>query len=85
MSNNTACASVFFLDAGDGPFVVTANHVIDGWRRDCAVSDVVALQLVLDLRVDLDGKNAVIASHTDLDIATFRIAPQRFKALERQL
>jgi hypothetical protein len=73
--------SVFFLDAGTGPFAVTANHVIDGWQRDCAVGNVVALQLGLDLRIDLGGKNAIIASHTDLDIATFRITAAEIQSI----
>ena len=36
--------SAFFLDAGAGPFAVTANHVLDGWRGDRAAGNVVGLQ-----------------------------------------
>jgi hypothetical protein len=73
--------SAFFLDAGAGPLAVTAQHVLDGWRGDCAANNVVALQLGLDLPIDLDGKNAIIAAHPDLDIATFRITTDEIRRI----
>jgi hypothetical protein len=54
--------SAFFLDMGAGTFAVTANHVIEGWRRDCARTNAVALQLGSDLPIDLNGKHAIIAA-----------------------
>jgi hypothetical protein len=66
--------SAFFLDAGEGPFAVTANHVVKGWRDDQAKGNVVALRLGLDLQLDFAGKNAIIAEHPEIDIATFRIS-----------
>ena len=65
--------SAFFLDAGEGPFAVTANHVVEGWKRDRESAHVVALQMGHDLPIDFGGKNALIAAHAGLDIATFRI------------
>ncbi len=62
--------SAFFLDAGAGPFAVTANHVLDGWHCDRAAGNVVGLQLGHDLQLDLVGKNKVIAAHSGIDIAT---------------
>jgi hypothetical protein len=64
--------SAFFLNAGQGVFGVTANHVIEGWKRDCSMG-------VMDLRlgnerINFDGKNALIAAHEGIDIATFRMS-----------
>jgi hypothetical protein len=76
--------SAFFLDAGNGQFGVTANHVIEGWRRDRAdVKTATPLQLGHDLILDLDGKNSVIAAHSDLDIATFRITPSEIASINK--
>jgi hypothetical protein len=35
--------TAFFLNAGQGPFGVTASHVIDGWRRSCKEQEAGAL------------------------------------------
>jgi hypothetical protein len=77
--------SAFFLDAGAGPFGVTANHVIDGWRQDRAHGNVVALQLGLDLQLDLEGEHAIIAAHQGLDVATFRITANEIKRIGKQI
>ena len=66
--------SAFFLDAGQGPFGVTANHVLQGLTSDAADGSVVAVQIDI-LPLVLAGKNRVIASRDQLDIATFRITP----------
>jgi hypothetical protein len=76
--------SAFFLDAGAGPFGVTANHVIDGWRQDRAHGNVVALQLGLDLQLDLEEEHAIIAAHQGLDLATFRITANEIKRIGKQ-
>jgi hypothetical protein len=73
--------SAFFLDAGGGPFAVTANHVVEGWRKDRARGNVVALQLGLDLQVDFEHRNAIIAGHDGLDIATFRITNDEVRSI----
>jgi hypothetical protein len=77
--------SAFFLDAGSGVFGVTANHVIDGWRSDRGKSNVVALQLGLDLQLDFSGKNAIIAAHSEIDIATFRVTAAEIKSIGKQV
>lgn len=75
--------SAFFLDAGEGIFAVTANHVIEGWKRDCDNRDVVALQLGCDLPIDFDSKNAIIAAHKEIDIATFRISASEIASIKK--
>ena len=73
--------SAFFLDAGEGVFAVTAQHVIEGLRRDSAAGNVVAVQLGLDLPLDLAGRHVIIAEHSGIDIATFRITEGEIAAL----
>lgn len=73
--------SAFFLDAGEGLFAVTAQHVIQGLRRDTAAGNVVAVQLGLDLSPDFAGRNAIIGEHPDIDIATFRITEAEIVAI----
>src|SRR5687768_11297914 len=62
--------SAFFLDAGQGVFGVTANHVLEEWRNDRQNRKVVALQLG-GLPFELEGRHAVIGAHKEIDIATF--------------
>ncbi len=76
--------SAFFLDAGEGPFGVTADHVIAGWREDRAAGSVVALQLG-DLPLELEGRNALIAAHAGIDIATFRISRDDARAIGKTI
>jgi hypothetical protein len=73
--------SAFFLDAGQGPFAVTAQHVIEGFRRDSAAGNVVAVQLGLDLPLDFTSRHAIIGEHPDIDIATFRITEEEIAAI----
>jgi hypothetical protein len=73
--------SAFFLDAGNGPFGVTACHVVEGWRQDRANGNVVGLQLGLDLPIDFEGSNALIAAHEGIDIATFRVSADEIKRI----
>ena len=71
-----------FLNAGEGPFGVTAQHVIEGWREDNSPGEVIALQID-DLPLDLSEKSALIAAHEGLDIATFRVSPDEISALNK--
>jgi hypothetical protein len=73
--------SAFFLDAGAGVFAVTANHVIEKWRDDRAKGTVMALQLGLDIQLDFADKNAIIAGHSEIDIASFRISRDEIKTI----
>lgn len=75
----TKNGSAFFLDAGEGPFGVTANHVIEGWRRDCAEKMVVACQIGRDLTFEFDRRR--IDSHVEIDIATFRVESEEIASL----
>jgi hypothetical protein len=73
--------SAFFLNTGQRILAVTANHVIEDWRRDCGVGNVVALHLGSDLVIDFDVRNAVIAAHEEIDIATFRISESEIASI----
>lgn len=75
--------SAFFLDVGEGPFGVTANHVVDGLREDRTTKNVVACQLGSDLVFEPNGKNGIIASHSDIDIATFRITGDEIRSINK--
>jgi hypothetical protein len=65
--------TVFFLDAGEGVFAVTAAHVLAGLEEDRREHDVRAVQLGRDLELDFGGAHALIERNDKLDIATFRI------------
>jgi hypothetical protein len=73
--------SAFFLDAGEGIFGVTANHVLDGLREDRANYKVVACQLGRELQVDLDQRNRIIDAHAGIDIATFRMSTAEVRSI----
>lgn len=75
--------SVFFLNAGNGPFAVTAHRVTDGWKQDREQGNVVLLQIGHDLRIDFDGKNSIIATHPVLDIATFRVTSGEIASIKK--
>ena len=62
--------SAFLLDCGAGPFLVTANHVYQGFRT-AKEKHPDAVCLVGDLRCDL--RDRLIASDPAYDVATFRI------------
>ncbi len=73
--------SAFFLDAGDGPFGVTAAHVIRGMETARTAGGPVSCQLGHDLRLDPDGKHGLIAIDDKLDIATFRISEAEVRSI----
>jgi len=66
--------SAFFLDAGKGPFAVTAKHVIEGWRRDRNERNASLLHMGSEYQLDLDHRNAIVSAHDGIDIATFRVS-----------
>ena len=70
----------FALDTGERMFGVTANHVLEGWRADRSTRHVGPLQIG-DLSFDPDGRNAIIAAHPGIDIATFQISPDQVRQL----
>lgn len=73
--------TAFFLKTDKGPFAVTANHVIEGWRRDRSEQNASLLQLLDGYRLDLEKRNAVISAHAGIDIATFCISESDIKAM----
>ncbi len=75
--------SAFFLDAGDGPFGVTANHVVEGWRKDCATKKVVECGIGHDLPIDLEKR--LIDAHDKLDLATFRISATEIDSIRKTI
>lgn len=75
--------TVFFLDAGEGVFAVTAAHVLAGLDEDRRSQTVVAVQLGHDMTLDLNEQHGVIDHNNELDIATFRITPAEVAALGR--
>jgi hypothetical protein len=73
--------TAYFLDAGNGVFGVTACHVVHGWMRDRQKG---AGPLCLATKggpIELDWSARVIASHSAIDIATFRISAEEVAAL----
>jgi hypothetical protein len=75
--------SAFFLNTGERLFGVTAHHVIEEWRHDRSLHD--------EVHCFLGGKDLVcrfreewlIDTDPAIDIATFDIAPERIKLIDR--
>ena len=65
--------SAFLLDAGQGPFLVTAGHVYEGYRR-CRESHPDAACIVGDLRFDIEKRK--IAHDQAYDVATFKVTSE---------
>jgi hypothetical protein len=63
-----------FLDAGEGAFGVTACHVIYGWMRDQREGGGPLCLATNGNPLVLDWSERVIAAHSALDIAIFRIS-----------
>lgn len=76
--------SAFFLDAGEGPFGVTACHVIGGLKEAILKTRVVACQLG-NLLFDLNGKNSIIDAHAKIDIATFKITAAEVNSIGKTI
>lgn len=66
--------SAFFVDAGEGPFGVTAAHVIEEWHKDCTIGQ------TRDCLLGCNGiplpiaSDRIIASHSEIDLATFKVS-----------
>ncbi len=73
--------TAFFLNAGEGIFAVTADHVMVGLDQDRSQHEIEAVQLGCDLKLDFAGTHAVIDRNPDMDIATFNIAKTEVAAL----
>jgi hypothetical protein len=70
-------ATVFFIDCGDGPFAVTAAHVVDEIFDDQAAGRVLLCQMA---NVPIDPVDRLIDMDEDLDLATFRVDPREIAA-----
>jgi len=77
--------SAFFLDIGEGPFGVTAYHVLKGLKEACSTSNVVACQIGHDLAFDINDRNSIIDAHDDIDIATFRITIDEIRSIGKTI
>jgi hypothetical protein len=75
--NNGTC---FLLDCGAGTFLVTARHVLEGYRRSKATQPD-AICLVGELRFDLITRT--IAEDQAHDVATFRVTDADVAALRK--
>jgi len=77
----TENGTAFFVNAGQGVFGVTACHVIHGWLRDRKAG---CGPLCLAANGDplvIDWPKRVIAAHSGIDIATFRVSEEEVAAL----
>lgn len=68
--------SAFLLDCGAGPFLVTANHVYQGFLASKG-EHADAVCVVGELRFDLIGR--MIASDPAYDVATFRVTQDEIR------
>jgi hypothetical protein len=78
--------TAFFLDAGQGLFGVTANHVVDGWKRCCLEQDAGSLHLSGHrelLAIDWDER--VIDADAAIDIATFALTAAEVQLLGKTI
>lgn len=73
-----ASGSAFLLDCGEGPFGVTARHVLAGFRQDRA-SHPDAVCMLEQLR--FDPVERAIAKDSAYEVATFRILPDEVRQL----
>src|SRR2546428_11243893 len=70
--------TVIFVDAGSGPFVISARHVLEGFRKDRVEYHELVCQLdgirgFLPIR--FNPIERLIAEDKQADIATFSISP----------
>jgi hypothetical protein len=78
--------TAFFLDAGEGPFGVTASHVIDGWKRSCAEQEAGPLHLSGHRELlAIDWNERVIDADTAIDIATFAVTEDEIRLLGKTI
>jgi len=73
--------SAFFLDAGEGPFGVTAAHVISDLQQAMQNDDPVEEIKLLNLAFDMEKKNQIIDIDENIDIATFKITSDEIKSV----
>lgn len=73
--------TAFFLDPGPGVFGVTACHVIHGWMRDQRAGAGPLCIATNGNPLEIKWPNRVIATHSAIDVATFRISAEEVAQL----
>lgn len=73
----TGHGSIFFIDCGNGPFAITANHVYEGYLKSKKVDPFIKCQIG---NVPFIPENRLIDHDKELDIATFTIDEKEIKA-----
>lgn len=74
--------SMFFLNCGEGTFGVTADHVYQGYLEAKAALPNLSCQL---FGLAITPEHRLIARHTSLDIATFRITDEEVRRIGRRV
>jgi hypothetical protein len=77
--------SAFFLDAGKGPFGVTAYHVVKKWQQHREGGSGLLRLGGEGNSVEFDYEDRKIAFHPGLDIATFRIGPEEIRRIGKTI
>jgi hypothetical protein len=78
--------TAFFLDAGNGPFGVTACHVIEGWKRSPVEQEASHLRLAGEgTSVLLDWDARAIDANPEIDIATFSVMEAEVRSLGKTI
>jgi len=72
--------SAFFLDAGEGPFGVTAAHVIEDYKK-CRKKGQVEEVKLSNIPFDIENKNRIIAIDNNIDLATFEITSEEIQSI----
>lgn len=76
--------SAFFLDAGEGPFGVTAAHVIEDYKQDKKKHQVEEVKL-LNIPFDIENKNRIISIDEKIDLATFEITSEEIELMDKTI
>lgn len=77
--------SAFFLDAGNGPFGVTAYHVVKEWQQHRENGSGPLRLGGEGNSVEFYYEDREIAFHRGIDIATFRIAPEEIRRIGKTI
>jgi hypothetical protein len=78
--------TVFFLNAGEGAFAITACHVIDGWIASRGSEDAGPLRIAGNGQsVVVDLERDTIAMDREIDIATFRVSESDVMSLGKEV
>jgi hypothetical protein len=73
--------TAFFMNAGQGVFGVTACHVVHGWMRARRQGAGPLCLATNGNPLVIDWSERVIAAHSGVDIATFRVSEREVAAL----